>query len=463
MARDGHTFSTYIAKPSGKARGGVVIVQEIFGLAPHILRVTDSYAAAGLPDGGAGAVRPRRARDLVLGYSPPEVEQGLGYRKQIPNRQGGARYRRGGGDLPPRRQGRGDRLLLGRHASPGRPPANCRSAPRSATTAAAFPRSCRRHRNARRMLHFGEQDRSHSRQRCRARSARHIPQGSLPSLRGRSRLQQRRSAADTTMPPPARWRASAPPRFWRSTSASRLRHSMAPVRRTAGADREHRHAGRTAQRRGAALSAPLPVRSARHRSAARCSGCRCSMAWCCRCARRAVRTSTVKSGARKARRCCSTPRACARRWRASSAMPAAALRVEQAFLYSPPFVAQALEQLRSAGVRRLLIAAVVSAGQRQHHRCGLRSGGAGAAQTGAPCRSCATSPAIAPYPNYIGALANSVREHWSLHGRNGHLLMSFHGIPQSYRRTRRSLRRGMSGHRGAARRGARAAAAATGA
>ena len=34
--------------------------------------------------------------------------------------------------------------------------------------------------------------------------------------------------------------------------------------------------------------------------------------------------------------------------------------------------------------------------------------------------------------DYISALAASLREHWQLHGRSGHLLMSFHGIPQSY-------------------------------
>jgi ferrochelatase len=33
---------------------------------------------------------------------------------------------------------------------------------------------------------------------------------------------------------------------------------------------------------------------------------------------------------------------------------------------------------------------------------------------------------------YIAALATSVREHWGLHGRGAHLLMSFHGIPQSF-------------------------------
>jgi protoporphyrin/coproporphyrin ferrochelatase len=35
-------------------------------------------------------------------------------------------------------------------------------------------------------------------------------------------------------------------------------------------------------------------------------------------------------------------------------------------------------------------------------------------------------------PGYIAALAASVREHRATHGDNGHLLMSFHGIPERY-------------------------------
>jgi len=83
MARDGHTFTTYIAKPDGKARGAVVVLQEIFGLAPHIRRVTDSYAQLGYLS-VAPALFDRVIRNKVLGYSAAEVEQGLGYRKQVP-------------------------------------------------------------------------------------------------------------------------------------------------------------------------------------------------------------------------------------------------------------------------------------------------------------------------------------------------------------------------------------------
>ena len=36
------------------------------------------------------------------------------------------------------------------------------------------------------------------------------------------------------------------------------------------------------------------------------------------------------------------------------------------------------------------------------------------------------------HPEYIQALAMSVRRHWEQHGRGEHLLMSFHGIPERY-------------------------------
>jgi ferrochelatase len=35
-------------------------------------------------------------------------------------------------------------------------------------------------------------------------------------------------------------------------------------------------------------------------------------------------------------------------------------------------------------------------------------------------------------PCYIDALASSVRDHWREHGETGHLLMSFHGVPERY-------------------------------
>ena len=46
-ASDGHKFSAYVAEPSGKAQGALIIVMEIFGVNSHIKRVTDEYAGDG--------------------------------------------------------------------------------------------------------------------------------------------------------------------------------------------------------------------------------------------------------------------------------------------------------------------------------------------------------------------------------------------------------------------------------
>ncbi len=46
-AKDNHQFSAYISQPFGKPRAGIVILQEIFGVNPHIKEVTDLYASKG--------------------------------------------------------------------------------------------------------------------------------------------------------------------------------------------------------------------------------------------------------------------------------------------------------------------------------------------------------------------------------------------------------------------------------
>jgi carboxymethylenebutenolidase len=83
MARDGHTFSAYLASPPARARGAAVVVQEIFGLTPHIRSVADSFAADGYLT-IAPALFDRVRRDVVLGYGPKELEQAIGYRQQVP-------------------------------------------------------------------------------------------------------------------------------------------------------------------------------------------------------------------------------------------------------------------------------------------------------------------------------------------------------------------------------------------
>jgi carboxymethylenebutenolidase len=83
MARDGHEFNAWLAAPPGAARGAVVIAQEIFGVNRHIRAVADGYAAAGYVT-IAPCLYDRIRRGIDLGYSEPEVQQGRGYRLQIP-------------------------------------------------------------------------------------------------------------------------------------------------------------------------------------------------------------------------------------------------------------------------------------------------------------------------------------------------------------------------------------------
>jgi carboxymethylenebutenolidase len=46
-ASDGHELSAYVARPEGEAIGALVLVQEIFGVYPHIRSVADGYAKDG--------------------------------------------------------------------------------------------------------------------------------------------------------------------------------------------------------------------------------------------------------------------------------------------------------------------------------------------------------------------------------------------------------------------------------
>lgn len=46
-AADGFQFPAYVAQPAGRAKGGLVVLQEIFGVNSHIRAVADGYAAEG--------------------------------------------------------------------------------------------------------------------------------------------------------------------------------------------------------------------------------------------------------------------------------------------------------------------------------------------------------------------------------------------------------------------------------
>lgn len=81
-AADGHRLQAYEAAPAGAARGGVVVVQEIFGVNGHIRRVADGYAADGYRV-IAPALFDRVRPGIELGYSDADIAEGRRIRGQL--------------------------------------------------------------------------------------------------------------------------------------------------------------------------------------------------------------------------------------------------------------------------------------------------------------------------------------------------------------------------------------------
>ena len=75
-AIDGFAFGLYEAMPAKRPRGGIVVIQEIFGVNAHIRNVCDGYAAAGY-----AAIAPqifdRAERNVELGYEQQDMGRGI--------------------------------------------------------------------------------------------------------------------------------------------------------------------------------------------------------------------------------------------------------------------------------------------------------------------------------------------------------------------------------------------------
>jgi carboxymethylenebutenolidase len=82
-AEDGHKLAAYRAAPKGTPRGGLVVVQEIFGVNSHIKRVVDGFAADGYV-ALAPAIFDRVERDFAIGYKPEDIERGRAVRGKLP-------------------------------------------------------------------------------------------------------------------------------------------------------------------------------------------------------------------------------------------------------------------------------------------------------------------------------------------------------------------------------------------
>lgn len=81
-ADDGHTFSAYRADPSDAPKGAIVVLQEVFGVNPHIKAITDAFAAKGYL-----AIAPSLfdsvKKGVELSYDDTSVTEGIGLMQQV--------------------------------------------------------------------------------------------------------------------------------------------------------------------------------------------------------------------------------------------------------------------------------------------------------------------------------------------------------------------------------------------
>ena len=89
VASDSFKLGAYRADPSGAAKGGIVVIQEIFGVNHHIRAVCDRLAADGYA-AIAPAVFDRQQPNFECGYSPDEIANA---RKFVANPDWGAMLR----------------------------------------------------------------------------------------------------------------------------------------------------------------------------------------------------------------------------------------------------------------------------------------------------------------------------------------------------------------------------------
>ncbi len=82
-ASDGHELGAYQSRPSGKASGGVVVLQEIFGVNHHIRDVTDGFADAGYTAVAPALYDWSSVRNVELGYGPDDIARGRELREEF--------------------------------------------------------------------------------------------------------------------------------------------------------------------------------------------------------------------------------------------------------------------------------------------------------------------------------------------------------------------------------------------
>ncbi|TNF60626.1 MAG: dienelactone hydrolase family protein [Burkholderiales bacterium] len=81
-AADGFRFPAYVARPAGTPKGGLVVLQEIFGVNSHIRSVADGYAADGYFVVAPSTFH-RVQGGVELGYTEADMGTGFGLKTAV--------------------------------------------------------------------------------------------------------------------------------------------------------------------------------------------------------------------------------------------------------------------------------------------------------------------------------------------------------------------------------------------
>ena len=85
-APDGFEFPAYHAAPTGERKGGVIVIQEIFGIDQHVRRDVDRWASLGF-EAAAPALYERREPGFVAEHSEEGIKVGIAHAMGSPREQ----------------------------------------------------------------------------------------------------------------------------------------------------------------------------------------------------------------------------------------------------------------------------------------------------------------------------------------------------------------------------------------
>ena len=85
-AADGFSFPAYVAQPTGKARGGLVVLQEIFGIDKYVRADVERWAKAGY-EAVAPSLFDRRERGFTAGHDADGMAAGIAHARATPLEQ----------------------------------------------------------------------------------------------------------------------------------------------------------------------------------------------------------------------------------------------------------------------------------------------------------------------------------------------------------------------------------------